>query len=355
MKTYKHLNILGVGVIAFGLILGVHSFGASTKQAPVSAEQQGILAVRGAKPAVVSILGTNVGGINNATTTGLVVAPVNTISGSGFIVEANGLIVSNNHVVSDASLNYTVTLTDGTQYPAKVLALDKYDDIAILKIDAKGLPVAKLGDSDSLETGQSVFAIGNALGEYQNTVTRGVVSGLGRAITPPTSDGSLAPRLQNLIQTDAAINPGNSGGPLIDISGNVIGMDTLIDTSGNGLGFAIPINTIKSAVNQLEVYGKVQKAYLGVKFQTLDPSLSGQYNVSVSDGAYIAEVAAGSPAAAAGLQNGDVIIAINHEKLNQVNQLDTVAGKYNPGAQILVTYMRGKQQLDAALVLGILP
>ncbi len=333
---------VAITAVAVGLVIAGHSFGAVSKLTGNSDEQQGIMAVRIAKAAVVSILGSNEGVISSSTTS-ISLQPINTIAGTGFIVDANGIIVSNNHVVWDSTLNYTVTLADGTQYPAKVLALDKYDDIAILKIEASGLPVVKLGDSSALETGQTVFAIGNSLGKYQDTVTRGVVSGLGRAIAVPSADGSFGPRLQNLIQTDAAISPGNSGGPLINMSGSVVGMNTLYDSEGSSLGFAIPINTIKSAVSQLQTYGKVQKSYLGVRFQ------------SEADGAHVASIVDGSPAALAGLKVGDVITAINHEKITASNELDTVASKYTPGTQVLITYMRGAEQNDAAVVFGVLP
>jgi len=358
MKKFFTSDVLKGSLITLmivGCAFALRSFGASSAQAPVSSEQQGILAVRDAKPAVVSILGTDIATSSNSSTGASITSYVPTEAGSGFIVSSDGLIVSNDHVVSDPNLSYSVTLDDGTQYAAKILAMDKYDDIAILKIDASGLPVESLGDSGSLETGQTVFAIGNPLGQYQNSVTRGVVSGLGRAIEPPTEDGSVVPRLQDLIQTDAAINLGNSGGPLIDMSGRVVGMDTLIDTGGSGLGFAIPINTIKQVVNQLEVYGKVEKSYMGVEFETVDPQVKADHNLSVSMGAYVSSVAPGSPAAAAGLEAGDVIVAINHQNLTQTNELDTVTAQYNPGTQILVTYVRGSQQTDAALVLGVLP
>jgi serine protease Do len=158
-----------------------------------------------------------------------------------------------------------------------------------------------------------------------------------------------------MIQTDAAINPGNSGGPLIDMNGDVVGMDTLIDTGGAGLGFAIPINMIKSVVSQLQTYGKVEKPYLGVEFETINPEVQAEHGLAQANGAYVESVASGSPAAAAGLQTGDVIVAINHQQLTQENELDTVASQYAPGTQILVTYVNNGQQTDAALVLGVLP
>jgi S1-C subfamily serine protease len=326
---------------------------AANQTVALSDEQQGILAVRSAKASVVSILGATPKN-PTSTTSGISAYAVTTIYGSGFIIDSSGIIVSNGHVVQDSSLVYSVMLTDGTQYSAKVLGLDKYDDIAILKIDAKGLPAAKLGDSGVLETGQTVFAIGNSLGRYQNTVTKGVVSGLGRVISEPNETGVPSPRLLNLIQTDAAINPGNSGGPLIDMAGAVIGMNTLIDTQGSNVGFSIPINTIKDVADQLQKSGKVSKSYMGVQFATVNGQLKILNNLSVSEGAYINLVTPGGPAAAAGLEAGDVIVAINHEKITLNNELDTVVSKYQPGTQVLVTFIHNGQQTDAVMVLGVL-
>lgn len=314
---------------------------------PLTDEQQGIVAVRAAKASVVNIIG-----IGNVSGSGTDSAALSTISGTGFIIDSNGLIVSNSHVVEDSTFQYTVLLADGTQYDAKVLGLDKFDDVALLKISASGLPVANLGDSDSLETGQTVFAIGNSLGKYEFTVTKGVVSALGRQVNVDTPDATSAPRLKNLIQTDAAISPGNSGGPLINLAGQVIGMNTLMDTSGEGLGFAVPVNVIKDAVQQLQTYGKVFRPFLGVEFITIDKSEQVLRQLSTSQGAWVKSVTPGSPAAAAGLMAGDIIVQINHEPLTQSNELDRVVSKYPTGSQILITYIRNTQQFDTVLVLG---
>src|SRR3989344_3597028 len=211
--------------------------------AQISDEQQAILAVRKAKASVVSIEGfKSLLGNGNSTPT---VEPTN---GSGFIYSADGLVVSNSHVVQDPLAEYTVVLANGSKYPAKVLGLDKFNDVAVLKIEAKNLPASALANSDDLETGQSVFAIGNSLGIYQNTVTRGVISGLGRMVSVGTPQDAK-PRFQNLIQTDAAINPGNSGGPLVNFLGEVIGINTAIDRTGEGVAFAVPVNLVKSSVS----------------------------------------------------------------------------------------------------------
>jgi len=350
------IAIIIIPAITFSAVPNVRSVKPTAKQsAPLSDEQQGIIAVRNAKASVVSIIGSVPAQTpSTSTAPSLQAVPNDHVEGTGFIWDATGLIVSNNHVVEDSSLVYRVVFPDGTEYPTKILSLDKYDDVAILKIDTGNVQAVSLGDSGSLETGQTVFAIGNSLGKYQNSVTKGVVSALGRSISTGTS-ANPAPRLQNLIQTDAAINPGNSGGPLIDMSGAVVGMSTLIDTEGSGLGFAIPINTIKDVVNQLKAYGKVSKAYMGVQFATIDGQLKAIKNLSVSNGAYLNSVVDGSPAAVAGLKPGDIITEINHKKLNTSNELDSAVSAFAPGTQILVTYLRGDAQNDAALVLGVLP
>lgn len=323
---------------------------AANQTQPLSDEQQSILAVRSIKPSVVSIYGNSSQYMNNNP----LPYSVETISGTGFVWSQDGLIVSNNHVVSDPKAQYYVSFADGTTYTATIVGQDQFDDVALLKIDATNLPVAKLGNSDALETGQTVFAIGNTLGKYQNTVTKGVVSGLGRALDEG-SDSNPQPRLQNMIQTDAAINPGNSGGPLIDMAGEVIGMDTLIDTSGSGLGFAIPISTIKNAVQQLQQFGKVSRPYIGVTFTTITPAAQALRGITTAQGAIVEQVAPGGPAARAGIQVGDIITAINGQKLDRQNELDIVINKYMAGTQITLTYSRNGQSTDVPIILGQIP
>ena len=312
-------------------------------------EQQGILAVRMAKASVVNIIGVqNLAPDTQAPNEPNISSVPNEVLGTGFVLERSGLIISNNHVVEDPNMSYTVVLSDGTQYPAKILNLDKFDDIALLQINANNLTPANLGDSDSLETGQSVFAIGNSLGKYGYTVTRGVVSGLGRAVDV----SSDSPRLHNLIQTDAAINPGNSGGPLINLAGQVVGMNTLIDTEGSGLGFAIPVNVIKDAVMQLKTFGKVSRPFLGVMFVSINPSVQITRKLSVQNGALISKVLPDTPASLAGLLAGDIILSVNNITLNQNESLDDAIGKLSAGSQVTLKILRNNQQQDILVVLG---
>ena len=319
----------------------------------LSDEQQGILAVRTAKASVVNILGTpkQTTDDSSSLSAGSTSGPV---SGPGFIIEADGLVVTNNHVVEDSSLNYFVIFSDGVQYPAQVLGQDRYDDVALLKIQATGLTQAHLGNSDALETGQTVFAIGNSLGKYQNTVTRGVVSGLGRGINE-NGDDSGTPTMHNWIQTDAAINLGNSGGPLVNMAGEVVGIDTLIDASGSSLGFAVPVNAVKDSVSQLKIFGKVSRPFLGVQFASIDPQIQAKKKLKVSSGALILAVADGTPASRAGIKVDDVITVVNGQLINSQNQLDALVQKYQAGNQVTFKILRDNQQFDLPVVLGQLP
>lgn len=316
---------------------------------PLTDEQQGILAVRTIKASVVNILGAPKPqpASNNSF---LVVTPVGSVAGTGFIIDSAGLIVTNNHVVDYTNYDFTVILADGTQYPATVMGKDKFDDIALLKISAQNLPAAKLGDSDSLETGQSVFAIGNSLGKYQNTVTKGVISGLGRSVDETNNDS--LPTMHNWIQTDAAINLGNSGGPLINLAGEVVGMDTLIDSSGSSLGFAVPVNTVKDSANQLKTFGQVSRPFMGIQFVTLDAQVQADKHLNVSNGALIVNVSSGGPAQTAGLQAGDIVIGLDNFTLSQQNELDVLIQKYQAGNQVLLKVLRGGQEMDLPVILG---
>jgi serine protease Do len=360
MHRYKKY-LSAVVILALGLLAGqaisstikLNPIKPTGSNQPLTDEQQGILAVRTAKASVVSILGLSKTQTSASLATGtpvVVAAPPDEVSGTGFIIEADGLIVTNNHVVDDPGFDYFVDMPDGTEYPASVLGADKIDDVALLKIDAGNLTPAKLGDSDSLETGQTVFAIGNSLGRYQNTVTRGVVSGLSRAIDEPSSQA--LPTTHSWIQTDAAINLGNSGGPLIDLAGEVVGMDTLIDSGGDSLGFALPINLVKDAVTQLKTFGTVSRPYLGVQFKTIDPRLQQSLNLPVKNGAYIVLVIQDGPAHAAGIWDRDIVTAINNFNLDQVNPLDAVIQKYKAGDQVTLKILRNGKEMDFPLVLG---
>lgn len=320
----------------------------SQKVEQFSDEQQAILAVRKAKASVVNIMGyttrVNSGGLPTS---------VDTTLGTGFVIDSEGLIVTNSHLASQTNIEILVVLADGTEYPATVLGLDKFNDVALLKIEARNLPAAQLGDADTLETGQTVFAIGNSLGKYQFSVTKGVVSGLGRLVDSPSANPSdPQPRLYNLIQTDAAINPGNSGGPLVDLEGRVIGITTIIDRNGEALGFAVPINVVKESVNQLKTLGKVSKPYFGVSFLTVNRAVQIQNGLPVANGALVTAVAPNSPAAQVGILPGDVIIKINDSKLNLVNELDAVLQRFKAGNQVFVTLLRNGEELYLPVILG---
>jgi S1-C subfamily serine protease len=324
---------------------------AAKSQAPLSDEQQGILAVRTAKASVVDIVG--VAPVSTSTSVSIVSGDEPTaVYGTGFILESDGLIVSNNHVVSDPTLNYTVILSDGTEYPAKILGQDKYDDVALLQINAANLTPAKLGNSDALETGQTVFAIGDSLGEYQYSVTRGVVSALGRAVSEGDDGSQAGNLLRNLIQTDAAISPGNSGGPLVDLAGEVVGMNTLIDTEGESLGFAVPVNTIKDAVSQLKTFGKVSRPFLGVQFNDIDPVLQVTDGLVLKNGALVVSVVPGSPADLAGIVPNDTITAINNITLGQNESLDNALDAFGAGSQVTLTIYRNNGYLKVPVILG---
>ncbi len=310
-----------------------------TKGVALSDDQQGILAVRSVKPAVVSISGSRPYGASGA--------QIEANSGTGFIISSDGYIVTNYHVVDDSGSTYKAILLDGKSMPAQLISADKYGDIALLKVEGTSMATIRWGNSDALETGQTVFAIGNALGKYQHTVTKGVVAGIDRNVVLD----STRPRYQKLIETDAAINPGNSGGPLVNMQGEVVGMNTIVE-QGTGLGFSIPSNYIKTSIDQLKSFGKTNHAYVGVVYASIDSVTKAKLNLPFEGGAYITSVASGSPAEKAGLRVGDVILSVNGETLTRDNQLDTVIAKYVSGNQILLKVYRNVAQLDMGLILG---
>lgn len=280
--------------------------------------------------------------------------------GSGFIVAADGLVVTNKHVVLDAQADYTVFTNDGKSYLAKVLARDPVQDLAILKIENPegSFPVVNFGDSDALQIGQTVIAIGNALGEFRNTVSMGVVSGLGRTIT--ASGGySFVETIEDVIQTDAAINQGNSGGPLLNLAGQVIGMDTATVSGAQSIGFAIPINKVKRSIDQVREGGEITYAFLGVRYLEITPGVQKDRKLEVDYGALVVQgenkepaVEAGSPAAKAGLKAGDIILKIDGERITQNNSLGKIIQKYNPGDSVTLTIFEGSEEKTVNLELG---
>jgi serine protease Do len=277
--------------------------------------------------------------------------------GTGFIISSDGLILTNKHVAADTEADYTVLTNEGKKFPATVLARDPVQDLAILKIEGTNFPVVKLGDSSNLQIGQSVIAIGNALGEFRNTVSAGVISGLGRQIT--ASSGTSVETLYDVIQTDAAINPGNSGGPILNLKGEVIGINTAIASGAENIGFAIPINQAKKDINQIKSTGKIVYPFLGVCSTSINQQIQQDLNLPVSDGALIKSgsgcsvaISSGSPAEKAGLKEGDIILEINGEKITSDNPLSKFIQKYNPGDKITLKILRSGQELNIEVTLG---
>lgn len=260
-------------------------------------------------------------------------------AGSGFLVTSDGLVVTNKHVVQQAidnpDLTITVVFNDASEHAGKVLASDPLNDLAIVKIDGKNLPTVTLGDSNSLQLGQTVIAIGNALGDYPNTVTQGVISGIHRTITAGDGQGS-SETIQDALQTDAAINHGNSGGPLLNLFGQVIGINTAIDEQGQLVGFAIPINNVKQVIESVEQGGKIVRPYLGVRYVMIDNTIKQANNLTVDYGALVTSggsqsqlaVIPGSPADKAGLVENDIILEVNGTKVDTKNPLSNALQQY---------------------------
>jgi S1-C subfamily serine protease len=308
-----------------------------------------IAAVEKVTPAVVTITAT--GGGFLGTTNG---------TGSGFIYHPDGWILTNRHVVEEAG-ELDVVLDDGRHFVGTIYGIDTLTDLAIVKIDATDLPAAPIGTSADLESGQLAIAIGNPLG-YENTVTTGVVSGLGRQITASDATQTSAETLNNLIQTDAAINPGNSGGPLVNSAGQVIGVNTAVSTAAQGLGFAIPIDVAKPIMQQaLDGVQPLVRPWIGVYYVAIDPAAAAEQNLPVDYGALIGRtdggpaIFPGSPAEAAGLQGGDIITAINGEQITAETELSMLILTHSPGDTITLRVLRDNSVREVDVTLGELP
>lgn len=263
-------------------------------------------------------------------------------AGTGFIITNDGLILTNKHVVTDASAQYTIITDDGKSYDGVVKSVDPFQDIAVIKIDAKNLPVVELGDSDQLKVGQWVVAVGNALGRFENTVTVGVISARNRTIEATDDQGNNAESLDNILQTDAAINPGNSGGPLVNLKGQVVGINTAVAAGAQGIGFAIPINEAKSAIESIKKTGRIVRPYLGVRYLHLTKEISAVNKFPVDYGALVIKgngvgqvaVVPGSPADKAGIVENDIILEVNGEKIDQNHSLIKLLQQYEVGNTI---------------------
>lgn len=270
--------------------------------------------------------------------------------GSGFIVGSDGLVVTNKHVVGQSDATYRVITKDDKTYEVKKIYRDPSNDLAILKIDASGLPTVEMGDSDKIKVGQLAIAIGTALGEFRHTVTTGVISGVGRGIEAGNPFEGYVERLDNVIQTDAAINPGNSGGPLLNSSGQVVGVNTAVSAQGQNIGFAIPINVVKEAIANFNATGQFNRPYLGVRYQMI-PRQTAILN-DIPEGAYIAEVVEGSPADKAGLEVEDIITKLDGVKLTDGNDLAKAISKKKVGDSVTLTVWREEKEQEIKVTLG---
>ncbi len=280
--------------------------------------------------------------------------------GSGFIVSQDGLILTNKHVVLEEGADYTVFTNDGRKFSAKVLAKDPFQDLAVIKIEQDKIepfPTVKLGDSDSLKSGQTVIAIGNALGEFRNTVSTGVISGLGRRIT--AAGGDFVETLEDVIQTDAAINKGNSGGPLLNLKGEVIGINTAMVIGAQSIGFAVPINKAKKAIEQVREIGKIVYPFLGIRYILVNEKVQAEYNLAIDHGVFIIRGESGEPAIwpgsaaeKAGLKEKDIVLEFNGEKITVDNSLAKLITKYNPGDKVKLKVLREEKDFEIEVILG---
>lgn len=271
--------------------------------------------------------------------------------GSGFIVGADGLIVTNKHVVSSADkATYRVITNDDKTYEVTRIYRDPDNDMAILKIDATGLPVVVMGDSEKIKVGQLAIAIGTALGEFRNTVTTGVISGVGRGITAGGFFDDGGEKFDNVIQTDAAINPGNSGGPLLNSSGQVVGVNVAVSAQGQNIGFALPINTVKDAIANFNQTGQFDRPFLGVQYRMITRQMA--ILNEIPEGAYVMEVVQGGPAEVAGVQSADIITKMDGEKLTESNDLAKIIGKKKVGNTMTLTVWRDEKESSFTVTLG---
>lgn len=280
-------------------------------------------------------------------------------SGSGFIVDSSGIILTNKHVIAEADAKYTITTNDGNEYVAKILARDPINDVAILEIKSKNkLPVITLGNSTSAELGQSVLAIGNALGIFKNTVSQGIVSGLARSVSAQTDPDSPPQELRGLIQTDAAINPGNSGGPLVDLKGRAIGINAAVVFGAQNINFAIPIDEAKRDLSDLKKYGHIRRPLLGLRYLSITPQLQKKLNLPFSYGAIVTKqrpfetaVVPESPADKAGILEGDVVLEWEHKKITLERNIQDLLENCEVGETAPITIWREGKTLSLSVTL----
>lgn len=273
--------------------------------------------------------------------------------GSGFIVSKNGYVLTSNHVVSDTTADYTVILSPKHKYPAKILSRNPINDVAVLKIQDGKLPYLEMADSNKIELGEEVVAVGNALGEFTDTLSTGIISGLSRFITAFGGINHQMQNLRGLIQTDAAINPGNSGGPLVNMKGQVIGINTAMIAGAQNIGFAIPINYAKKDLEEVKKYGKIIIPFLGIKYVLISKEMAQANKLLVNDGALVVReqlgespVIKGSAADLAGVKEWDIILACNGEKITAKNPLANILQKCKIGKETILTVLRDGKKID---------
>ncbi len=280
-------------------------------------------------------------------------------SGTGMIVTSDGYIITNKHVIDGARSVQVITDSGDTYDNVTIVGTDPLNDVAYLKVSGvSDLPTIPLGDSKTIAVGQPVLAIGNALGAYQNSVTQGIIGGTGRSIQAGDSSGNNIEYLTDMLQTDAAINPGNSGGPLVNAAGEVIGINTAVSTDAQGLGFAIPISAVKGMLNNIIDNGRAERAYLGLSYITITSEVAKEFDLSVSQGAYVhsdnsrqSAIVTGGPAAKAGIKDGDIISKINGVQVGRAGSISTLIGEYKVGDVVLVTIIRDGSEMTINVTL----
>ena len=280
--------------------------------------------------------------------------------GSGAIVHPDGLVLTNKHVVFDADAEYTVISTDETEYKAHVISRDPINDIAVLKIEGKNLPTAKLGNSDTVEPGQTVIAIGTPLGLFTNTVSKGIVSGLARRIHASLGMDGKTEELRGVIQTDVAINQGNSGGPLLNMDGEVIGINTAVIFGAQNIGFSIPINWAKKDLEDIIKFGRIVKPFIGIMYVPVDEKIKETYKLGSDYGVLVirghipgdAAIVENSPAAKADIKENDLILEVDGEKLGPKKDLMDIVQSHKVGDKLNLKVLRDGREFEAELVLA---
>jgi serine protease Do len=368
-KRLINVALVGITCLSVGLALG-YKFTPNPVTADnlkLDEQEATVRAVKRALPAVVSIvvydqesvLNVNIDA-NGTSTQSLEQKEMNKGNGSGFLISSDGLILTNKHISTAGkpdTVRYKVVLNNKKIYDAQLIGNDPLHDLAVLKIKDTNLPYLEMAQSGNQPIGLTVLAIGNSLGRYENSVTKGIVSGLGRSLTAANPNGGVE-LLDNVLQTDAEINEGNSGGPLINLEGKVVGVNVAVDKGGTGLGFAIPIDDARSVVDSVRKSGRIIRVRLGVRYLMLDAYIAEAKGASSNVGALIAKDETGqpavvqdSPADKAGLQEGDIILEINAIKINDTNGLLSVIQRYKPGNKIGIKIKRGNDIFNKTIVL----